>query len=136
MRALLFSAVLLACAQPAAVLASDACDDPQDQITLNECANEAFTAADARLNADYREIRARLGDDPDGRNLFTDAQRAWIAFRDAECSFRASGVEGGSIYPMIYSDCVAALTTARIADFGTFLSCEEGDLSCPVPAAQ
>jgi uncharacterized protein YecT (DUF1311 family) len=41
------------------------------------------------------------------------ARRAWLGFRDAECSFAASSVSGGSIYPMIFGECLAGLTAAR-----------------------
>ena len=60
-------------------------------------------------------------------------QRAWIAFRDAECKFASSGVEGGSVQPMIHSGCLQGLTDARVTQLGSYLKCEEGDLSCPVP---
>ncbi len=62
-----------------------------------------------------------------------EAQRKWIAFRDAECKFQASGVEGGSIYPEILTACGAGLVEARVRDFNHYLSCMEG--ACPVPAA-
>lgn len=137
MRTLLFCAALLpGLFLSGSALAADACDDPQDQMTMNECADKAFRAADAQLNASYREIVASLRDDPDGRQHLVAAQRAWVAFRDAECAFRASPEQGGSIYPLVHSDCLTALTDARIADFKEYLSCEEGDLACPVPAGQ
>lgn len=91
--------------------------------------------ADKKLNAEYKKIEARLQDDPDTKKLLVEAQRKWIAFRDAECKFQASGVEGGSVYPDILAACEAGLTEARVQDFDRYLSCEEGDLSCPVPAA-
>ena len=101
---------------------------------MNQCAAKALKAADATLNADYREIEKRLTDDPDARKLLVASQRAWIGFRDAECAFQSSGVAGGSIQPMIHAGCLETLTNARIADFKTYLSCEEGDMSCPVPS--
>ncbi len=113
---------------------ADDCANAQDQATMDRCAAKDFAEADKKLNADFKEIEKRLGDDADAKHLLVHAQRAWIAFRDAECAFNASGVDGGSAYPMVYSECQAALTNQRVKDFKTYLSCEEGDMSCPVPA--
>jgi len=96
-------------------------------------AQEDFKSADSELNRLYKQITTRLSGDESTLHLLTVAQRAWIAFRDAECAFAASGVEGGSAYPGIVANCMAELTLKRIADFNTYLACEEGDLACPVP---
>jgi uncharacterized protein YecT (DUF1311 family) len=76
----------------------------------------------------------RLAADAEKTKLFVAAERAWVPFRDAACNFAASGVSGGTIYPTIYAECLERLTKARIANFKAYLACEEGDLSCPVPA--
>jgi len=116
---------------------SQECDrNDQGQSGMNICADADFKASDARLNADYHEIMKRLSGDAIARKLLQEAQRAWIAFRDAECKFSSSGVEGGSIYPLVYSGCLQTLTDARVKQLGSYLKCDEGDTSCPVPAAQ
>lgn len=109
------------------------CDAAATQAEMTACYGDAFKAADKALNATYRKIEGRLGDDPDTRKLLVAAERAWIAFRDAECAFSASGAEGGSIYPMTLSICLTDLTTARTDQLAAFLHCEEGDAGCPVP---
>ena len=114
---------------------ADECADPQDQTTMNICAGKEFEAADKALNAAYREIVGRIGDDHETKASLTAAQRAWIAFRDGECAFQAKSVEGGSIYPLIVAGCKTALTEARTQQIKTYLDCEEGDMSCPVPPA-
>jgi uncharacterized protein YecT (DUF1311 family) len=91
-------------------------------------------AADAKLTKTYSEIMKRLSDDADGRKLLQAAQRAWIAFRDAECDFSTAESQGGSIHPMLVSGCLQGLTEARAGQLGSYLECEEGDMSCPVPA--
>ncbi|MFT3987401.1 lysozyme inhibitor LprI family protein [Aestuariivirga sp.] len=100
----------------------------QTQAAMNECANSDFESADRQLNLDYKKIIGRL--DAPGQTSFRKAQEAWIKFRDSECEFRSSGVQGGSVYPMVYGECLAELTTKRLADFKYYLTCEEGDLSC------
>ncbi|KZN15657.1 lysozyme inhibitor LprI family protein [Pseudomonas fluorescens] len=111
------------------------CDNATDQSTMNQCAAQQNKAVDKELNALYQQITTRLKDDPDAKKLLVGAQRSWIAFRDAECKFSASGVAGGSVYPLIYSNCTTELTKARVEAFKTYLKCQEGDLSCPVPEA-
>jgi len=105
----------------------------QTQSDLNMCAGAAFRAADAALNTSYKAILGRLKQNDGTRNKLVAAQRAWLGFRDAECAFAAAGVQGGSIAPMIELNCRADLTKSRQKDLAGYLSCQEGDLSCPVP---
>ena len=130
LKALIASAILLA-ALPAA--AQQDCPD-DSQAGLNQCAGDAYKKADAALNAAYKQVMARLKDSEAAAKSLVAAQRAWIAYRDAECDFMSSGVEGGSARPMIVAQCLEQLTTRRADDLKALLNCEEGDLSCPVPA--
>ncbi|ADH89201.1 protein of unknown function DUF1311 [Ancylobacter novellus DSM 506] len=115
-------------------LAQD-CADPT-QMGLDQCAGAAFKKSDARLNQVYGQIAARLSGDAATKAKLVAAQRAWIAFRDAECAFRAAGVEGGSIHSMTVTLCRKDVTDRRVTELEPLLNCEEGDTSCPVPAAQ
>jgi uncharacterized protein YecT (DUF1311 family) len=118
----------------ASVASAEECDrNDQTQMGVNICAAADYAASDAKLNAAYSAIMKRLSDNAEARKKLQDSQRAWIAFRDAECKFASSGVEGGSTYPMIHSGCLQGLTDARVTQLGSYLKCEEGDLSCPVP---
>jgi uncharacterized protein YecT (DUF1311 family) len=110
------------------------CDEAEDQASLNACASEAYRAADAKLNATYRQVTSRLADLPDFHAALTRAQRAWIAYRDAECAFMTSAVAEASAYPMVADNCLEGITDARTEDLGGLLQCDEGDLGCPVPA--
>lgn len=109
------------------------CDNATDQATMNQCAAQQHKAADKELNVLYQQITQRLKSNPDSKKLLLGAQRSWIAFRDAECKFASAGVEGGSVYPLIYSNCVTELTKARVETFKNYLKCQEGDMGCPVP---
>jgi len=136
MRRLLFLALVAlmpASLAPASAARADDCANAMDQATMNECANTAYQKSDAQLNALYKQIRQRLKGDGDATKLFVAAQRAWVSFRDAECKFSTSAVSGGSIYPTVYAGCLDRLTKARVDAFKTYLACQEGDLSCPVP---
>jgi uncharacterized protein YecT (DUF1311 family) len=111
------------------------CGADATQTDLDVCAAQAFKKADAQLNADYRQILDRLKGDSATTKLFVGAEKAWIGFRDAECAFATSRSADGSIYPMLEAQCWTGLTQRRLSDLAAYLTCEEGDLSCPVPAA-
>ena len=126
---------ILACAwlslSTAAVAAE--CED-QTQTGLNRCADAAYQKADAALNGVYKEITRRLKGDAATMQLLVSAQKAWLSFRDAECAFANAANTGGSIYPMVYAQCLERLTKARTSDLRAYLKCGEGDLGCPVPS--
>lgn len=109
------------------------CANAATQMEMDACAGQSYKKSDAELNAVYKEVRGRLQDDADARNLLLAAQRAWLAFRDSECAFSASGTTGGSVYPMVVTQCKDGLTQDRSKALRAYLNCQEGDLSCPVP---
>ena len=94
---------------------------------------ERLDKADARLNEDYRALMGTLSEDEEGTARLKRAQRAWIAFRDAECTFNAQWTEGGTIHSRIVAGCMADLTEQRADQLEAYLNCEEGDLTCPPP---
>jgi uncharacterized protein YecT (DUF1311 family) len=106
---LLFSIVTFAASARA-----DECDNPMDQSTMNACAQDAYRKSDAELNALYKKVQSRNKEDGEAGKLLIAAERAWVAFRDAECAFDAAPNTGGSIYPLVYFGCLDRLTRARI----------------------
>jgi uncharacterized protein YecT (DUF1311 family) len=132
-RPIVVTLILAAVLATASVARADDCADAQTQADMNICADKAYQKADGALNKVYAEIKQRLAGNGEATKQLVAAQRAWIAFRDAECAFAASGVSGGSIYPTIYAGCLEDITLARVENLKDFLSCQEGDPSCPVP---
>ena len=127
-------ACVLMCAPASVVRAAEDCGPNLSQAELDDCFGKSFKASDAQLNALYKQIEGRLKDDVATTRLLVTAQKAWLAFRDAECDFLSSAATGGTIRPMIDTICREGLTRKRIDDFKTYLKCQEGDLGCPVPA--
>ena len=127
------AAIVLAFALNAAPALAIECAD-QTQSGLNACAGAAFKRADDALNKAYRVIVGRLKSDAGTTKLLVEAQKAWIGWRDAECRFSSSSVAQGSIYPLIYAQCLETLTIERTRTLNSYLKCEEGYLACPVPA--
>jgi uncharacterized protein YecT (DUF1311 family) len=110
------------------------CANPQDQLTMNECANRTYKRSDADLNQVYKTVLGRLKDDKNAAGKLVSAQRAWIAYRDAECAFSTAGTEGGSINGFARLTCLDAQTRTRATELKGYLKCPEGDTNCPVPA--
>ena len=77
--------LLLVLTAPGALRAQDrSCSDPQlSMVALGACMDSAYAQADRDLNATYRTALAALTDTAQ-RAALVKAQRAWIAFRDAE----------------------------------------------------
>lgn len=105
------------------------CGAPATQTEMTQCAGQAYSAADKKLNLAYNEYRARLS--AGQKKKLTQAQLAWVKFRDLSCAFESSGVEGGSAYPMVRSGCLAAKTESRLKEIKALQECQEGDMSCP-----
>ena len=124
--------VLLTVRYSGSVAASPCAD--QTQRGLDACAGAARDKADAALNGAYKQIVGRLADNPGKTKRLIEAEKAWIAFRDAECAFANSDTEGGSIHSMEVTLCEEKLTNIRAQQLRRYLKCGEGDMECPVPA--
>jgi uncharacterized protein YecT (DUF1311 family) len=106
---------------------ADECPKAVTQQDSDACSANIAAKDDAALNRVYREVAKSFQDDSktnagDPAIQATDstelqdlkaAEKAWIVYRDAECSFEAESYDGGSIQPMIESDCEAALTVQQ-----------------------
>lgn len=101
------------------------CKDPQDQNTMTACARVDFEKADQELNAIWPKLKtdAEDSDKATDKHEYADAllasQRAWIAFRDAECEWQGFEAHGGSLEPMLVAGCLARLTRDRIKQLQT-----------------
>jgi len=69
------------------------CDNARNTIENNYCAEQALDAADQKLNEVYEKVLAHISesgsdepyDSKSWEKTMREAQRAWIAFRDADC---------------------------------------------------
>ncbi|MDX2215384.1 MAG: lysozyme inhibitor LprI family protein [Oculatellaceae cyanobacterium bins.114] len=103
------------------------CTNPQTQLEINECAAKSADVADQKLNEVYQQLKATLSSSEE--KLLTDAQRAWIEFRDKNCAFSSGRFEGGSIAPTVYSSCIERITKQRTEELqGYAQSMEDGGL--------
>ncbi|ATM90837.1 MULTISPECIES: lysozyme inhibitor LprI family protein [Klebsiella] len=122
----------------AALLASgaawaDDCSNANTQTEMNQCAAAQYQAADKKLNETWQQALKRASGQQ--LELLKKAQQAWISLRDADCAFLASGAEGGSMQPMLISQCMTDKSVEREAFLASLLQCEDGDQNCPLPPA-
>jgi uncharacterized protein YecT (DUF1311 family) len=105
-----------AAAEEAALYPVEDCSRFAVQADLNTCAAANLAAADAALNAVYRQLMAQQ-DDKSAKDRLTDVERAWLAYRDKECAFEVGPQrDGGSIWPMEMSNCLERKTADRIRE--------------------
>jgi uncharacterized protein YecT (DUF1311 family) len=124
--ALTFAALVFA----APALAQDYdCQNALSQSAMNICADRDYRAADAKLNAAYAKLMAVTGDDGFKAKLRV-AQRAWLSFRDSQCTYETADNEGGSIHPMVYAGCLTRLTKDRTKALNALAACQKDAEKC------
>ncbi|CDI09368.1 lysozyme inhibitor LprI family protein [Agrobacterium pusense] len=97
------------------------CKEPQTQADMTICAGKDYEKADKELNVAYQKLRKLLIErdkaaDADGKgatDALVTAQRAWVAFRDANCAVAGFQARGGSMEPMLISSCLAETSGKR-----------------------
>ena len=86
----------------------DACDSGVT-FSMRLCASYRWTEQDVRLDAVYRRLRAQVG--KDDLPALVHAQRAWLAYRDAQCAIEGkAGAGGGSAEGLYVLSCKEDLT--------------------------
>jgi uncharacterized protein YecT (DUF1311 family) len=79
----------------------------QDMV---ECIDSGYKAQDARLNNAYKLLQKNLSADREKQLL--EAQRLWIKYREANCSFYYDP-DGGSMARLSANDCMMMSTAMR-----------------------
>ena len=93
---------LAAFAAPSAGWSQECAPTDESQMCMNTRAGADYKTEDAKLNNAYHEImQPPVGFVRTPKKLLQASQRAWIAFRDAECEFSTDRSKDGSIYPMV-----------------------------------
>ncbi|MGH8045907.1 MAG: lysozyme inhibitor LprI family protein [Chthoniobacterales bacterium] len=95
----------------------------QTQVEMTDEAAADFKKSDAKLNAAYKKLRATL--DEDGQAKLKTAQKAWLAYRDAEAALEAAPNEGGTIYPMVFANVKTRLTDARTEELDAIINSDD-----------
>ena len=109
------------------------CANAMTQFDMNNCFCAQYQKADAELNRVYRQLLAANEADKVSTEKLKNAQRAWIAFRDAELEAIYPTTDDprltyGSVYPMCYCIAQQSLTEERTKQLKRMLSGKEGDV--------
>ena len=76
--------------------------------------NDSYKKLQDAVRADAKD----MGQSPEVQlGYLKDAQKQWIAYRDASCTFEDSLAFGGTAIGGNYSSCLCALSYERINDF-------------------
>jgi len=84
----------------------------QTQQEMNQSEEQRYEKADKELNLEYAKLMKVV--DESAKEKLKKAQRAWVAYRDAEAEYATSDCKGGTIEPMILFATMANLTEARL----------------------
>ncbi len=87
------------------------------QVAMNACANSEVRQLESQLSPALHSEEKIFG-----TKMVRAAQSQWTRFVKAECTMEANPNRGGSIYPLIYEDCVRDLTLTRIEEIRALAS--------------
>lgn len=82
--------------------------------SLKDCDAAELDRREATLNRLYKQVLAAVS--PERREGLRKAERAWVAFADAECGFRMAPEVGGMDAPLVHNVCRLELIAHRIED--------------------
>ncbi|MDE1157919.1 MAG: lysozyme inhibitor LprI family protein [Neorhizobium sp.] len=98
------------------------CAQAETQTDMTLCAGQDLELADKALNQQYRVTRdAMRKRDADAvadkaagaEDALVTAQRAWVNYRDAQCTSFGFQAHGGTMEPMLVAQCKADLSRNR-----------------------
>ena len=109
-------------------------DGGSTTLGIVACLQAETEVWDDLLNAQYLELRDSMREqDLEWPELgisravaLRDVQRAWIAFRDAECGYAYARYQGGTIRNVVAASCVLEETARRALTLKAFL--HEGNM--------
>ncbi len=107
----------------ATATAQGGCADATTQADMNRCAQAALRRADAAMTREWQASYARMkandaADTSRGGGFGYAAaalasQRAWLKFRDTQCVLEGGRYAGGSMQPLVRTNCLERLTKER-----------------------
>lgn len=103
----------------------------QTQAQMNQTAGAQYKAADAAMTRQWQRTYAYMkGRDAQDRSrgggfgyaaATLASQRAWLAFRDAQCVIEGGEYAGGSMQPLVQVQCKTRLTNERTTQLAKLL---------------
>lgn len=90
--------------------------------SIADCSEAEIARQDKLLNTAYKELIGRS--DADSKAALQKAERAWIAFRDAQCDYEYKQEGGGTLARVLFSSCRLNFTIERVKALQGFLALE------------
>lgn len=90
------------------------CENAKSTLQINECFAKELKKAEVEVNRVYQLTVKKL--QPDDAALLRKAQRAWLAYRDAQCEAEHALLGGGTGGPAAWISCKLELTRQRTAE--------------------
>ena len=125
--------LVLGASTPGRAQTTARCDTLGGQTPMNACYVQVADSADQRLRRLLDELRRVLPAADFAR--LQETQTLWQRYRDSQCRWERSFVEGGTIAPMMAATCRIVLTENRVAELRQYL-CEDGTLEGPCAASR
>lgn len=128
LRPLVMAACVACLGRPDPGWAAD-CRHALDQASLDICADQGLRDADHALNETYQALFKTIS--AAGAVKLKTAERAWLAYRDAQCQCETFSKDGSySAEPMVRAGCLQGLTELHRKELDQQLHCEEGVIGC------
>ncbi len=100
----------------------------QSTLAMTDCRAAEAGRWDKRLNAAYQaDLKSFTAED---RAALQKAQRAWVAFRDANCAAYEDPTQWGSISRVNAADCLLSMTATRALELEDFPPSPCGETTC------
>jgi uncharacterized protein YecT (DUF1311 family) len=94
---------------------------PQTTLALEGCAEGRVVRTDRQIDTVVREMFPLLASNHARADLLA-AQRAWLAYRQADCVSMSDLAAGGSFAVVAVADCDATVSKQRLAELRAFAS--------------
>lgn len=93
----------------------EACmNEDASTMGMRMCLGEGQAKADPALAAIVAKISKDSASEKEVLKRFKASQKAWVAYRLAQCSYNSSEMLGGTGEPLIYDMCTFEMTVDRI----------------------
>jgi|SRR5487761_442496 len=110
----------------------DPCASARTQYDINQCTLKEYHKAEAHLNAIYGKLLALMRQDfardnrrndseqeafdKTARQKLKETQGIWLQYRGHECDAAEQQIDGGSMSPAVWAECMTEVTNDRIKD--------------------
>lgn len=88
-------------------------------VAISHCSDMEYGYYDKEMNKTYQQLLSVL--DKDGQQALIDAQKAWLLYRNKECSLISLGNKGGTLQPVNVVGCYTTFNQKRIGEFENYI---------------